>query len=247
MAQLIPTIGEQIQWAHEVIDEYRAVRGLPAIEWRNRGMEVGKRYCVMCLADGEKTPAVCVVDAAGYCKECAQTMKNNGFKLEPLPAGENQSKSKSRGSFFSAASHPIDRRKVPLTPEERRAIAESKESTQALARRYSTSEQTICNIRNAFKQAAEKQAEWRAQQGPGDPAAGNEAMPAPMEESQPADTVAQVMVPQPENEPISGRVVRVAINFDVTEERADAIWASLSLEEKADFVRGKLLERWPTL
>jgi hypothetical protein len=37
-----------------------------------------KRFCVMCLADGDKQNATHVIDGAGYCKLCCETMVRNG-------------------------------------------------------------------------------------------------------------------------------------------------------------------------
>jgi hypothetical protein len=109
---------------------------------RRKGEEMAIRYCVMCLADGDKTPAVCVVELsdgteAGYCKPCGETMVRTGHKLNPLPA-ENRKQWKGK-----------------LTDAQRREIAESGELAHKLAKRYGVNTQTIYNVRKKAKEEAQ--------------------------------------------------------------------------------------------
>jgi hypothetical protein len=108
---------------------------------RRKGEEMAIRYCVMCLADGDKTPAVCVAELsegteAGYCKPCGETMVRTGHKLKPLPA-ENRKKWTGK-----------------LTDAQRREIVESPESGAKLAKRYGVTGATISHVRKKAKEEA---------------------------------------------------------------------------------------------
>lgn len=205
--------GRFMDWAHLEVDAIRASKGLPPWDWRATHMEGPKYYCVMCLDDGDKVAATHLVAGKGYCKSCAASLVKNGHAAAPIP-GEAQQKP--HRAVYSK-----------ITEEQRAEIVASKEKARVLAARYSVSDATIYNIRNAAK-------------------ATHAAVPssAPTDAtSRASGTTAQL----PAVTIAPHGTIRLTIDLDVTEERADAVWRSLPLQEKAEFVRGKVLERWPSL
>lgn len=206
-----------IEWAHSEVDAIRAAQGKRPMNWGNGMNESGKRYCVMCLADGEKVAATHVINAAGYCTPCKDAMVKNGHG--PVnEIGSPQDRIQGAGR----------RGNSKLTDEQRAQIAESPKSVRELAKFYGVSEQTIYNVR-ALSKIDRRDGIARAQQSSGGPRAENREIPE-----------TSAVVPARE-------AVRLSIDFDVTEERADAIWRGLTLAEKAEVVRVKLLDRWPLL
>lgn len=118
--------------------------------WWEVGMENGKRYCVMCLADGDKTLAVCLITVggtngdpecdAGYCGPCSETMQRNGWTIKPLPEAKKEKKMRGRQGLPQETIEVIR-----LNPDE---------SAKSLAGRLNIAEHQVYSARAKFRTEA---------------------------------------------------------------------------------------------
>jgi hypothetical protein len=236
---------ELIGWAHT---EGRAI----VHKRKDYDMAI-QRYCVMCLADGERKEATRVIDGAGYCRACLATRREAG--LSTTEDAKPKAESKQYGK---------------LTAKERTEILAADEDIPAavLARKYGVCDKTIYNIRKAADARVAAAVEWMQEEQPTVspvvhipiPTAAHESFTRapekyappegwfePVPEPTPFDGPGPEVYTEPIQQPAEPESFRVLVAFDVTHEQADAIWNALPLEEKAAFVQGKLIERWNLL
>jgi hypothetical protein len=217
---------ELIGWAHT---EGRAI-----IHKRKGDMAI-QRYCVMCLQDGERTEATRVIDGAGYCRACLATRREAGLSTT------EDAKPKAEGKQYGK-----------LTAKERTEILAANEDIPAavLARKYGVCDKTIYNIRKAADARVAAAVEWLQEEQPTVSPVVHIPIPTaaePEPDPTPFDGPGPEVYAEPTEQPTEPESFRVLVAFDVTHEQADAIWRELSLEEKAAFVQGKLIERWNLL